>query len=128
MSLSASRAIAPWCWWLWLLLAMQATAGILVVHARLDARIALRSTAPGKENYRRAAIISLAVMASTAIAAVILHRGFIAVALLVAVAGYTYDLRAQRSPAALQLPLKSVGKRALALSCLFASLLILGLW
>jgi len=127
-SLSASGAIAPWCWWLWLLLAMQATAGILVVHARLDARIALRSAALGKENYRRAAQISLVVLACTAIAAIIFGRGFIAAALLVAVAGYAYDLRAQRNPAALQLPLKSVGKRALALSSLYASLLILGLW
>ena len=41
-----------------LLLALQATAGILVVHARLDARIALRSTAPARENYRRAAQIT----------------------------------------------------------------------
>jgi len=51
--LSATGAIAPWCWGLWLLLAMQATAGILVVHARLDARIAariaLRGTAAGSE-------------------------------------------------------------------------------
>ncbi len=41
-SLSATGTIPRWCWWLWLLLAMQATAGILVVHARLDARIAAR--------------------------------------------------------------------------------------
>ncbi len=50
MCLSATGAIAPWCWWLWLLMAMQATAGILVVHARLDARIALRGTAPASSN------------------------------------------------------------------------------
>ena len=56
-SLSATGTIASWCWWLWLLLALQATAGILVVHARLDARVALRSTAPAGENFRRAAQI-----------------------------------------------------------------------
>jgi hypothetical protein len=58
-SLSATGAIAPWCWWLWLLMAMQATAGILVVHARLDARIASRRTAPANERFRRAAQVSL---------------------------------------------------------------------
>src|SRR5579863_8947094 len=42
ISISATGSIAPWCWWLWLLMALQATAGILVVHARLDARIASR--------------------------------------------------------------------------------------
>ena len=51
--LSARGAIAPWCWWLWLLMAMQAAAGILVVHARLDARIALRpfpARGPGRDH------------------------------------------------------------------------------
>jgi hypothetical protein len=61
-SLSATGSIPPWCWGLWFLLALQATAGILVVHARLDARIALRTTAPARENYRRAAQISLVVL------------------------------------------------------------------
>ena len=74
-SLSATGTIAPWCWGLWLLLALQATAGILVVHARLDARIALRSTAPARENYRRAAQISLVVLVCAAVAAAVFHRG-----------------------------------------------------
>ena len=50
ISLSATGVIAPWCWWLWLLMAMQAAAGILVVHARLDARIASRGTAPAMKS------------------------------------------------------------------------------
>jgi len=127
-SLSATGTIAPWCWWLWLLLALQATAGILVVHARLDARIALRSAAPAREDFRRAAQISLIVLACAALAAIVLRRGWIALALLVAVVGYGDDLRRQRNTAALQLPLTKVGQRALALSSFFASLLILGLW
>jgi hypothetical protein len=127
MSLSSTGAIAPWCWWLWLLLALQATAGILVVHARLDARIALRSTAPAPENYRRAAEISLVLLACTAVIAAVFHRGWIALALLIAVLGYSYDLHRQRDHEALQLPLKSVGQRALALSSVYAILLIIGL-
>ena len=131
-SLSATGAIAPWCWWLWLLLALQASAGILVVHARLDARIAARAASrpavPAREDFRRAAQILLIVLACGAVTAIVLRRGWIALALLVAVVGYGYDLRRQRNTAALQIPLTKVGQRALALSSLFASLLILGLW
>jgi hypothetical protein len=131
-SLSATGAIAPWCWWLWLLLALQSTTGILVVHARLDARIAARvaprATAPAREDFRRAAQISLIVLISSSVTAIVLRRGFVAMALLVAAVGCEYDLRRQRSTAALQIPLTKVGQRALALASLFASLLILGLW
>jgi hypothetical protein len=127
-SLSAAGTIAPWCWGLWLLLALQATAGILVVHARLDARIALRSTASTRENYRRAAQILLVVLVCAAGVAIVFHRGFIALALAVATLGYAYDLHRQRNAEALQLPLKSVGLQALALSSLYAILLIVGLW
>ena len=126
--LSATGSIAPWCWWLWLLMAMQATAGILVVHARLDARIATRGTAPSRETYRRAAQVALGVLACAAIAAAIVGRAWIALALLVVLAGYAYDLRGQRNRAMLQIPLKRVGQRALALSSLYAVLLIIGLW
>jgi len=127
-SLSATGSIAPWCWWLWLLLALQTTAGILVVHARLDARIASRSAAPAREDFRRAAQVSQIVLVCAALAAIVLRRGWIALALLVAVVGYGDDLRHQRDTAALQMPLTTVGQRALALSSFFASLLILGLW
>jgi hypothetical protein len=108
-SLSATGAIAPWCWWLWLLMAMQATAGILVVHARLDAYIASRGTAPASERFQRAAQVSLGALTCAAVTAAILGRGWIAVALL-------------------QIPLKTVGQRALALSSLFSVLLIIGFW
>jgi hypothetical protein len=125
---SATGFIAPWCCWLWILMAMQATAGILVVHARLDARIASRGTAVPSEGYRRAAQVALSVLICTAIAAITLRRGWIALALLVVVAGYWFDLRGQRDSVALQIPLKRVGQRALALSSVYAVLLIMGLW
>ena len=127
-SLSATGAIAPWCWWLWLLMTMQATAGILVVHTRLDARIASRGTVQASKHLRRAAQVSLGALACAAVAAALLGHGWIALALLVAVMGYWYDLRCQQDPAALQTPLKTVGQRSLALSSLFAALLILGFW
>jgi hypothetical protein len=127
-SLSATGAVPTWCWALWLLLALQATTGILVVHARLDARIALRSTAPARENYRGAAQISLVVLIAVAAGAAAFHRNIVALALVIAAAGYACDLRRQRNAAALQLPLKSVGLQALALSSVYAILLIIGLW
>lgn len=130
-SLSATGGIAPWCWGLWLLMALQATAGILVVHARLDARIALRQAAiVGKqsERFRRAAQISLIALACAAVTTAALGHAWIALALITPILGYSLDLRGQRDAENLQLPLKKVGQRALALSSLFAVLLIVGLW
>ena len=67
--LSARGAIAPWCWWMWLLMAMQAAAGILVVHARLDARIALRGSGSATVRFRRAAQAAIVALACAAAAA-----------------------------------------------------------
>jgi len=72
--------------------------------------------------------VSLGALTCAAVTAAILGRGWIAVALLVLVMGYWYDLRGQRYPAALQIPLKTVGQRALALSSLFSVLLTIGFW
>lgn len=132
-ALSATGEIPLWCWFLWPLLAMQASTGILVVHARLDARIAARKnlSAPSQQ-YRRAAYVALVVLCFAAIAAAFVGQSWgrfsIAAALVIAAIGYAYDLHAQKNPLALQLPLKSVGLRALALSSLYAILLIIGLW
>ncbi|MGC9224907.1 MAG: YwiC-like family protein [Terracidiphilus sp.] len=125
---SAIGAIAPWCWWLWALMAMQASAGILVVHARLDARIALRkATAPSRQ-FRRAAQAALGFLLCASLAAAIFRHAWIALALALAAAGYAYDLRRQKNPASLQMPLKTVGLQALMLSTVYAALLIAGLW
>ena len=127
-SLSATGTIQPWCWWLWLFLALQAAAGILVVHARLDARIALRNAAKATQEFRRKAQMAVAVLAAAAVTAGALRHGFVALALLVAAGGYAYDLHSQRDADDLQRPLTSVGRRALALSSVFSILLIAGLW
>ena len=127
-SLSATGSIPRWCLLLWLLLAMQASAGILVVHARLDARIALRGKSAGSERYHLAAQIAVGVLVCAALAFAGTGGPCIALALLLAAAGYLYDLRLQRDASALQLPLKDVGQRALVLSSVYAILLIAGLW
>jgi hypothetical protein len=98
------------------------------VHARLDARIAMRGTVVADDRFRRAALVTLGIIATAAVTAAFLKRGWIALALLLAVAGYGYDLVQQRDASALQLPLKTVGLRALTLSSIFSSLLIAGFW
>lgn len=131
-ALSATGEIPLWCWLLWPLLAMQAATGILVVHARLDARIAARKNLPASRQYRRAATIAIVVLGFAALTTIVIGQSWrrfsIAAALLIAAFGYAFDLHAQKNPAALQLPLTSVGLRALALSSLYAILLIAGLW
>jgi hypothetical protein len=127
-SLAATGKIQNWCWWLWLFLALQAAAGILVVHARLDARIALRNAAKATQDFRRKALLAVFVLAAAAATAGVLRHSSIAAALALAVAGYGYDLYRQRDAGDLQRPLTSVGQRALALSSVFSILLIVGLW
>ena len=127
-SLSAMGTIQTWCWWLWLFLALQAAAGILVVHARLDALIALRNAAKATQDFRRKALLAVFVLAAAGATAGVLRHSFIAAALVVAVAGYGYDLYTQRNSDDLQRPLTSVGQRALTLSSVFSILLIVGLW
>ncbi|MFP5235346.1 MAG: YwiC-like family protein [Acidobacteriota bacterium] len=126
--IAASGAVAKWCWWFWALSAMQASAGILVVHARLDARIAQRKSTPASRQFRYAAVSALIVLACAAVAAVAIGKPWIAAALALGVTGYAYDLKRQRNPVSLQMPLKAVGLRALALSTACTVLLIAGLW
>ncbi len=126
--ISAIGTIAPWCWWFWLLTAMQASAGILVVHARLDARIALRKATTASPHFRHAAQAALGLLLCAAVAATILRHAWIVLALALAVVGYAYDLARQKDPISLQMPLKTVGQQALMLSTLYSALLIAGLW
>jgi hypothetical protein len=127
-SLSATGAIQNWCWWLWIFFALQAATGILVVHARLDARIALRNTAKATQEFRRKAQLAVVVLGAATATAGVFRHSFVALALLVAMLGYAYDLHCQRDATDLQRPLTSVGQRALALSSIFSILLIIGLW
>jgi hypothetical protein len=126
--ISALGSVAPWCWWFWLLIAMQASAGILVVHARLDARIALRKPAAASLQFRHAAQAALGLLLCASVTAMVLRSPWIALALALAVVGYGYDLMRQKDSQSLQMPLKTVGEQALLLSLLYSALLIAGLW
>jgi hypothetical protein len=127
-SLSATGAIPKWCWLLWFLCALQATAGIFVVHARLDARIAARKGQITEPQNRRAAFVCAFVLLLAGAAFISLGRAWIAIALCMAAIAYLADLARQKSPEALQMPLKRVGLQALALSTAYALLIIAGLW
>lgn len=126
--LSATGEVPKWGWQLWLLCSLQASAGIFVVHARLDARIAAkRGSNPPLEN-RRAAFVCEFLLAGAAIWFAWQGRPWITAALLLAAAGYFAELIRQRDPAALQMPLKQVGLQALTLSIGYALAVIAGLW
>ena len=117
--------VPRWGWLLWMLCALQAAAGIFVVHARLDARNAAR-TGASVTSSRRAAHVSVAVLAVAAIA--FWQSPWIAVALLTAAGGYWWELRRQRHVQALQMPLARVGLQMLAGSILYGGLIVAGLW
>jgi hypothetical protein len=126
--MSARGSIAPWCWWFWALTASQASVGILVVHARLDARIGLRKAVTANHRFRHAAQAALGLLICAALTATILRLTWIALALALAVTGYAYDLMRQKDSVSLQMPLKAVGLQALMLSTVYSVLVIGGLW
>ena len=127
-SLSARDSISSWCWLLWMLSAMQATAGIFVVHARLDARIAARKGEAQASGSRQAALLCVLLLLAASITFACFGRLWIAAALAVAAAGYFLELRRQKNPASLQMTLKRVGQEALALSIAYSLMLVIGLW
>jgi len=126
--LSVKGSIAGWCWLLWLLSALQATAGIFVVHARLDARIAARKGGAAGAASRRPAFLCQAALIIAAACFAYLGRHWISAALMLVAACYLWELRRQRDATSLQMPLKRVGQQALALSSLYAVLVVIGLW
>ena len=126
--LSGPGSIPNWAWLLWLLTSLQAIAGIFVVHARLDARIAARKGAAAESASRRAAYLSQAVLLIAAAAFAYSGRFWICAALLAASGGYLWELRRQKNPASLQMSLKRVGQEALTLSIAYSLLIIVGLW
>ena len=126
--LSVRGSIVGWCWLLWLLCALQATAGIFVVHARLDARIAARKGDAQPSGSRRAALLCQIVLLIGAALFVYFGRLWVAAALGTAAIGYFLELRRQKNPASLQMSLKSVGQQALALSIAYSLMVMAGLW
>jgi hypothetical protein len=125
--LSVRANVPGWCWLLWFLCALQATAGIFVVYARLDARVAARKqTAETSRNRHAAFVCEIILIAAAAFFAYSGHP-WITTALLILAAGYVWELRRQDNPASLQMPLTRVGQQALALSIAYSLMLVIGL-
>lgn len=127
--LSGAGYIPNWCWLLWGLSTLQATAGIFVVHARLDARVTARKGESAASKNRTAAfLLQILLLFGAVLFIVVWDQPWIAAALVITAACYLFELRRQRNPASLQMPLKRVGQQALAVSTFFAVMLITGLW
>jgi len=126
--LAVRRGIPAWAWTLWLLNALQATTAIFVVHARLDARIAQRKRESAPPENRRAAIASIAALLAAALVFAARRSPWITAALLLASAGYAFELRRQRDARCLQTPLTRIGIESLGLAMLYGAMLIAGLW
>jgi len=125
--LSATGSIPNWGWILWTLCALQAAAGIFVVHARLDARIAARKGKIAPPQNRRTAFVCQVLVLLAAAGFAALGRFWIAAALIVAALCYLAELKRQKNPESLQLPLKRVGLQALCLSIAYALMIIVDL-
>jgi hypothetical protein len=126
--LAALQRVPQWGWLLWILCALQATAGIFVVHARLDARIAAKKNEQAPTANRTATSVSAAALFAAAVAFGYFGFLWVAAALVIAGAAYFAELHRQKNPASLQMPLKQVGQQSLTLSIIYGVLIIAGLW
>jgi PadR family transcriptional regulator, regulatory protein PadR len=119
-SVAATGRIEGWAWWLWGLCWAHAAAAILVVHARLEARIGK----PRQQTARWAQIALL--VAGAAFAGT--FKWWIAAALIGVAAAHLWSLWRLSDPEELKRPLKSVGWRAVAVSVGFSAMVVAGLW
>ena len=124
--LSAPTDSLPLAWWLWFLSAAQTAAAILLVHARLEARIAARTEKPESPVFFRAAVIAQIVLVPIGLLAAYISY-WLTGAMWMAAAVHAYELRALHSPEAIAMPLRTISYRAAALSVAISVLLIVGL-
>ena len=125
--LAARGSLAPRAWWLAALLFAHSAAAVLVVHARLELRVAARSGADARGSWRRA-WAALAGLILAAIACLAAGRPWLAAPPLLSAAVHGVSLWRMREPGALAAPLESVGRRALLLSLSYCVLVIAALW
>ena len=128
--LAVSRTVPVWGWWMWGLHAAHFLGGILVVHARLEARIAAKKATPvlteAFQRMRNDATSLQALLIFAAIALAATGRFFYAAALAGSGGFHLMDLYNLHTDRALAMPLKTVGKRALTVSIVFSLLLVAG--
>lgn len=129
--LAARGNLAPAAWWLAALLFVHSASGVLVVHARLDRRIAASRGAMSartywKDSWNRALWAQGAGLA-LALACVLANRPWLSVAPLFSAAAHVANLAGMRHAEALRTPLQQVGRRALAVSLVYCAIAIAAL-
>jgi hypothetical protein len=124
--LAAIGRIPDWCWFLWTLSTLQSVAGIFVIHSRLDARIAARRETTDAN--RRTAFAAIAAMICVGLWFLYAGRFWIAAALVFSAVGFLVELKRQKDPRSLQMPLTRVGLQALAQSMVYTTMVVIGLW
>jgi YwiC-like protein len=125
--LAARGNLAPSAWWLAALMFTHSAAAVLVVHARLDLRVAARKGADAQASWRRALVAQVAPALGAAICFAA-GRPWLAAAPVLSATVHTASLLRMRAPEALGMPLQRVGRRALALSLAYSAIVIAALW
>jgi hypothetical protein len=128
--LAIEASIPAWGWWFWGLHAAHFLAAILVVHARLESRIAARKAGGALSaeflTTRRQAMWLQGALSAAAIALVIAGKPFYGAALMLSAVVHMLSLRVMHTPGALSLAMKTVGLRALAVSIAVTLLIVAG--
>ena len=125
--LSKGVSIPVWAFWLWGAMALQAAASILVVHARLDARIRIRK--PDAELERPTpAFAAQGILVLAALTLLTRQEWYLAAAFALPGIVNWIELTRISSGKSLDIPLTTIGLRAMSVSFVVNALLGLGLW
>lgn len=124
-ALVSTKGIPGWAWWAWGILTAHAMASILVVHARLQARAALRAGGGSSTGSFAYAGQGLQLAAALAVSVVDVR---LALPLALSVVANVAELRRLRTLRHLQEPLTRVGFRTLAVALIHLAAVIVCLW
>lgn len=122
--LAVQGSIPTWGWWFWALHAAHFLAAILVVHARLDARIASRKKVSAATPHE--AYWAQLLFAAAGIGMIATGHAWYGAAALFSAAVHLFDLRTLNTPKVLAMPMKIVGLRAMAFSIVFTLIIVAG--
>lgn len=122
-ALVSTGGVPDWAWWLWGMLTAHGMASILVVHARLKARAALKGG--GSTGTRNAAVAAQIVQAAGAVA---LADERLALPLVVSAVANGIELWRLRTPLLLREALTRVGYRTLVVALVHMAVTIACLW
>lgn len=117
-------SVPVWAWWFWGLHAAHFLTAILVVHARLEARVAARKKAPF--TIPREAIWAQWIWLAGGAVLLALRMPVYAAGVALSALAHLGGLRRLRKPDAATVPMKTVGLRAMALSIVFTLFLVAG--